>query len=107
MRVDVVTSAGGRRPAAAVSGCPLCGGDLTRTMRARDTNRRLSSRPYDIGRCVSCRTLALLDVPRDLSLHYPPTYNDRPADVDPDPHPEMYKLEITERWAPRRPCTVL
>ena len=76
-------------------------------MRARDTNQRLSSTPYGIGRCVSCRTLALLDVPRDLSLHYPPTYNDRRTDVDPDPHPEMYKLEITERWAPRRPCTIL
>jgi 2-polyprenyl-3-methyl-5-hydroxy-6-metoxy-1,4-benzoquinol methylase len=54
--------------------CRICGGPTAFAFATTDRNRHLSSDRFVYVRCVSCRTLALANVPPDLSAFYPADY---------------------------------
>lgn len=54
--------------------CSLCGGSTAVAFTATDRNREVSRVRFAYERCGSCGTIALANVPADLSRYYPADY---------------------------------
>jgi 2-polyprenyl-3-methyl-5-hydroxy-6-metoxy-1,4-benzoquinol methylase len=55
--------------------CPLCGADSAYALTARDRNREASPESFTYNRCVTCRTVFIVDVPDDLARYYVRDYH--------------------------------
>lgn len=71
-------------PAGARRSCPLCGGRCTPAFTASDRNRAATSERFAYDRCEACGTLAMADVPDELSPFYAGAYHGFRTDGSPE-----------------------
>ena len=81
--------------------CPLCGGPAGTAFITTDRNRGITNLRFTYGRCRSCDTLFLLDVPADLGPYYPQEYYrlPSPTELDQLARAEQYKLDFIRPYA--------
>jgi SAM-dependent methyltransferase len=74
--------------------CPLCRGEATHALDARDRNRSTTPERFAYARCTQCQTVFLAHVPNDLAPYYRDDYYRFDADGQP-----MWKHEDAPRRA--------
>jgi 2-polyprenyl-3-methyl-5-hydroxy-6-metoxy-1,4-benzoquinol methylase len=85
--------------------CRICGGSTTPAFKTVDRNRRLTEDQFDYVRCQECGTLALANVPDDLTAYYTSEYYRLPDSSEQlqamTASAEQAKLRLVQAWAPQ------